>query len=447
MNKKSFIIPLAMAILFGSGVVIGLVWHAVTNRPSAAGPGSAESVQRQTPQNRGPSGRRILYWVSPMNPKQRFDHPGKDSMGMEDMPVYAPTPGSTAPVQELTVSPRMVQTLGVRLVAVQPRRMGHAIHTVGIVSVDGNDRFNINLRVSGWVTNLRVRAVGDTVRRGQLLATLYSPELYAAQNEYLIARRERRFAGKTAIEYAALEKLELLGMTRAQIAALDARGRAQKLTPVLSPAAGTVLALGARTGSYITPNTVLFKLADLRRVWVRLPFYSYQLPWVGLGNPVHLRLANDPAKTWNTRVSFLYPALNTASRTVEGRASLDNPAGLLRPGMFMDATVLGTPRMALVVPTGAVLRSAGGDYVMVAEGRGHFIPVEVALGPESGGWVEIRRGLEKGEQVVTSAQFLLYSESQVQEINARLLGPTTPLPEKKPKMLTLPGVRSHGAQA
>lgn len=443
MNRKMIVFVLTAAVLFGTGLTIGLTWHAGAHSPDTAGPRSTPAENRKAipPEN---SARRVLYWVSAMNPQQRFDHPGKDSMGMDYVPVYAPA--SAAPEEGLRVSPRMVQTLGVRLVTVQPRRLGQEIHTVGTVAVDENRLYDVNLRVSGWVTDLRVRALGDTVRRGQLLATLYSPELYAAQNEYLIARGQSRLLGNGSIERAAVEKLELLGMTRTQIAILAVRGKARKLMPVLSPADGTVRALGTRTGGYVTPGMTLFKLADLGRVWVKVALYSYQLPWVALGDPVRLRPANDPAQVWNGRVSFLYPMLNETNRTLEARLTFDNPAGLLRPGMFVNATLLGTPRTALAIPADAVLRSAEGDYVMVAEGQGRFLPTQVALGPESGGWVEIRAGLKEGDQVAESAQFLLYAESQVQQINARLLGPTPAPPKKQPKMPPMPGMPPKGAQ-
>ncbi len=445
MNRKMIVFILAAAVLFGTGLAIGVMWHAGAHLPGTVGSRSApaENSKATYPEN---SARRVLYWVSAMNPKQRFDHPGKDSMGMDYVPVYAPAAVSAVPEAGLAVSPRMVQTLGVRLVTVQPRRLGQEIHSVGIVTVDENRRYDVNLRVSGWVTDLRVRAVGDAVRRGQLLATLYSPELYAAQNEYLIARGQSRLLANGALERAAVEKLELLGMTRTQIAALAARGKARKLMPVLSPADGTVLALGTRTGGYVTPGMTLFKLADLGRVWVKVALYSYQLPWVALGDPVRLRLAHDPAKVWNGRVSFLYPMLNETNRTLEARLTFDNPAGMLRPGMYVNATLLGTPRTALAIPADAVLRSTEGDYVMVAEGQGRFLPTQVALGPESGGWVEIRAGLKKGEQVAESAQFLLYAESQVQQLNARLLGPTPAPPKKQPKIPPMPGMPLQGAQ-
>ncbi|MHB1544819.1 MAG: efflux RND transporter periplasmic adaptor subunit [Gammaproteobacteria bacterium] len=422
MNRKTIVSVLVAAVLFGTGLAIGLMWE--------AGNGSATHPKNST--------HRILYWANPMDPEQHFNHPGKDSMGMNYVPVYVTASATIHSEKELAVDPRMVQTLGVRLVTVRPRQLGHEIHTVGTVAVDQNRLYDVNLRVSGWVTDLSVSAVGDAVRRGQMLARVYSPELYAAQNEYLIARDQSRLLGNGSIERAAAEKLELLGMTHAQIAALALRRRAQKRMPIVAPTTGTVLALGTHTGGYVTPYFTLFKLANLDRVWVKVALYGYQLPWVALGNPVRLRLANDPAKVWNGRVSFLYPTLNKMNRTLEARLTFDNSAGMLRPGMYVKATLLGTPRTALAIPADAVLRTAEGNYVMVAEGQGHFLPTQVALGPESGGWVEVRTGLKKGNQVAESAQFLLYAESQVQQINARMLGPASPVPEQKPKMLDMP---------
>lgn len=372
----------------------------------------------------GTSGRRVLYWVSPMNPHERSNHFKRDSMNMAYVPVYAPASQRSGAPTGLAVDPRMVQTLGVRLVRVRPRLLSHSIQSLGTITLDENRRYDVTLRTSGWIVALKVRAVGDVVHKGQVLARLYAPALYAAESEYLIAG-ERSGAGlRQGLARAAKQHLRVLGLSRAQIKALVARGHAEEQVTLRAPASGTVLALGARAGGYVRAGTTLFKLADLQRVWARIALYSYQLPWVQLGDRVQLALASVPGRTWSGRIRFLYPTLNPENRTVEARVPLSNGHGLLRPGMYVRAQVEGTPRTALAVPSDAVLRMAGTDYVMQATGQGHFLPTQVRLGASSGGWVQVKRGLKEGDRVAESAQFLLYAESQLQQVQARMLGPT-----------------------
>ena len=418
MKARNWIIGMGL-LGIGVGLGAGAVWWL---RVPAAAP-SANSTATHS-QEGTPKGRHILYWAAPMNPKIHSDHPMKDSMGMAYLPVYASSPNAPK-ASGLSIDPRLAQNLGVRLVDVQRRPMGQAIHTVGTVAVDENRVYSVNPRFSGWVTRLNVRAVGDPVRRGQVLAEIYSPELYSAQQEYLIARRQGGTTEDSALLAAAKAKLRLLGMPEGEIAALAQRGTAQRDVPLLAPASGVVESLDVRQGGYVSPQTNIYAIANLDRVWVNVALYSYQLPWIRIGNPVRLHLPAYPGKTWEGRLSFLYPTLDPKSRTVTARLSFPNPGGNLRPGTYADATVLASPEETLAVPSSAVLRTAQGDYVMLGEGQGHFLPVEVALGPEADGWVAIDKGLKTGDRVVESAQFLLYSESQFQSVKARMLGGNT----------------------
>lgn len=418
MKARNWIIGMGL-LGIGVGLGAGGVWWL---RAPAAAP-SANSVATH-PQNSTREGPQILYWVNPMNPGIHSDHPMKDSMGMDYVPVYASGPGAPK-TPGLSIDPRLAQNLGVRLVNVQRRRMGHAIHTVGTVAVDENRIYSVNPRFSGWVERLNVRAVGDPVQRGQVLAEVYSPELYSAQQEYLIARRQGGTTEDTALLAAARAKLRLLGMPEGEIAALGRRGAAQRDVPLMAPASGVVESLDVRQGGYVSPQTDIYEIANLDRVWVDVALYSYQLPWVRIGNPVRLHLPAYPGKAWEGRLNFLYPTLDPKNRTVTTRLSFPNPGGKLRPGAYATATILASPKETLAVPSSAVLRTAQGDYVMLGAGQGHFLPVQVALGPEADGWAAIDKGLKAGERVVESAQFLLYSESQFQSVKARMLGGNT----------------------
>ncbi|MBU2818994.1 efflux RND transporter periplasmic adaptor subunit, partial [Acidithiobacillus ferrooxidans] len=293
------------------------------------------------------------------------------------------------------------------------------------VAVDENRVYSVTPRFSGWVTHLNVRAVGDPVQRGQVLAEIYSPELYSAQQEYLIAYQQVGTREGTALLAAAQAKLRLLGMPGNQIAALTRRGTAEHNVAVIAPDSGVVEALNVRQGGYVSPQTNVYEIANLDRIWVNVALYSYQLPWVRIGDAVRLHLPAYPGKSWEGRLNFLYPTLDPKNRTVTARLSFPNPGGKLRPGTYATATILASPEETLAVPSSAVLRTAQGDYVMLGEGQGHFLPVQVALGPEADGWVAIDKGLKVGDQVVESAQFLLYSESQFQSVKARMLGGNT----------------------
>ncbi|OCB01297.1 efflux transporter periplasmic adaptor subunit, partial [Acidithiobacillus ferrivorans] len=372
MKPRNWIIGMGLLVL-GVALGAGVVWW-LRAAPAAA---PSANVAATHPQESTPKGRHILYWAAPMNPKIHSDHPMKDSMGMAYIPVYASSPNAKKE-SGLSIDPRLAQNLGVRLVAVQRRQMGHAIHTVGTVAVDENRVYSVTPRFSGWVTRLHVRAVGDPVQRGQVLAEIYSPELYSAQQEYLIARRQGGTMADPALLAAAKAKLRLLGMPEGQIAALARHGTAERDVPLLAPASGVVETLNVRQGGYVSPQTNIYEIANLGRVWVNVALYSYQLPWVHIGDAVRLHLPAYPGKSWEGRLNFLYPTLDPKNRTVTARLSFPNPGGMLRPGTYSNATVLASAVETLAVPSSAVLRTAQGDYVMLGEGQGHFLPVEVA---------------------------------------------------------------------
>ncbi len=380
---------------------------------------TASTVAASAPRSTVKAKRRILYWAAPMNPRIHSDHPMKDSMGMAYVPVYAPTAGGQAASARggLAIDPRLRQSLGVRLVRVRIRKMGHSIHSVGTVVVDENRVYAINPRFSGWVERLTTRAVGDAVHRGEVLAWVYAPALYTAEREYFIAK----VAGGARLRRAARARLRLLGLTRADIEALDRRGRPLRSIPIKAPASGVVLRLGVQQGGHISPRHDFMHIANLDHVWMNVAIYSSQLPWVRIGDPVRLRLPAYPGRVWAGHVTFLYPTLDPKTRTVTARLSIPAQGGLLKPGMFAQATVLARPRQALAVPASAVLRTRQGDFVMIGGAHGHFVPTQVELGPSNRGWTVIRRGLTAGDRVVDAAQFLLYSESQFQAVQTRML--------------------------
>ncbi|MHB8564277.1 MAG: efflux RND transporter periplasmic adaptor subunit, partial [Acidiferrobacteraceae bacterium] len=259
MTSRNWMMGISL-LAVGAAIGGGVVWWW---QPPSVAPSIAVGVRAQKAVK---TGRHVLYWADPMNPKVRSHHFMKDSMGMSYVPVYGP--GSGADLQTgLRIDPRLAQNLGVRLIKVERRLLGRAIHTVGTVAVDENRVYAVNPRFSGWVERLNVRAVGDAVRRGQVLAQIYSPALYSAQQEYLIARRQPQAFGGRALTTAAQEKLHLLGLSTAQIAVLVRRRRVERDVPIVAPVSGVVTVLKIHQGSYVSPERVVYEIANLDRVW------------------------------------------------------------------------------------------------------------------------------------------------------------------------------------
>jgi membrane fusion protein, copper/silver efflux system len=411
-----------LIVTLGAGIALGLAlgWSQKSPAPAAAATSAAPAE----------SPRRILYYRNPMNPQVTADKPTKDSMGMEYIPVYADAQSNDAGIR---IDSRQVQNLGVRTGVVEKRAFARSIHTVGTVLIDEHGVSAFSPKVSGWLERLHVKAVGDVVERGQSLAEIYSPELLSAQDEYRIASQAGRQimgAGDTAMHdemqalaQAARERLRLLDLPAADIAALT-RGRpAQRTVSLRAPYRGIVTALDVREGASITPEMRLFTLADLSRVWVNVEVYANQLPWVKVGDPVQLDLAFIPGRHWQGRIDYLYPTLNPQSRTVTARLAFDNADGVLRPGMYANATIGTTASGAvLAVPREAVLHSGTQDSVILALGAGHFQPVTVHTGAENDDYVEIVDGLQEGQKIVLSGQFLLDAEANFQGAGARMQG-------------------------
>ena len=411
-------------VTLGAGIALGIALGWWLKAPAPA--------SHATPAAQADSPRKILYYRNPMNPKITADKPSKDSMGMDYMPEYADAE-NTGTDTGIRIDPRQAQNLGVRTGVVEKRAFSRSVRTVGTVLVDERGISAFSPKVSGWLERLHAKAVGDVVERGQILAEIYSPELLSAQEEYRIAvqaSRKLMSAGDPAMHnetqglvQAARERLRLLDIPAADIAALTQGKPAQRTVSLRAPYRGIVTELDVREGASVTPEMRLFTLADLSRVWVNVEVYANQLPWVKVGDPVELTLAFVPGRRWQGRIDYLYPTLNPQSRTVTARLLFDNPDGVLRPGMYANATIGAAERsMVLAVPREAVLRTGTQDSVILALGEGHFQPVMVHTGAENDDYVEIVDGLEEGQKIVLSGQFLLDAEANFQGAGARMQG-------------------------
>ncbi len=368
------------------------------------------------------SERKPLYWFDPMKPQQHFDKPGKSPfMDMQLVPKYPDDAAGSAgaPAGSIAIDPRVVQNLGIRLGAVERGSFARAVDTVGVVAVDEHRIEAIEVRQPGWVEELNVRAVGDSVRRGQRLAGVYAPDLLATQQELLIARN----SGDPQLIEAAQHRLALFGLSAAQIAHIEKTGQAERRVDYFAPFDGYVMDLGARQGAAVAPGTMLFQLADLDSVWINAEVPEAQAAWIKTGDPATAELSALPGEHFQGQIDYLYPELMPTTRTLKVRVVIKNPGKRLRPGMFAAVRLRGTTQdQVLTVPTEAVIKTGVRSVVIVADDGSHFRPALVRVGAEHAGRSEILEGLSAGQNVVASGQFLIDSEASLRGAFENLAG-------------------------
>lgn len=407
MKKTSVFI--ALSILFAGG--IGYLAGHNTRQPSAV----SAPVQPQKE-------RKVLYWYDPMVPNQHFDKPGKSPfMDMALVPMYdedSTTPGT------VRIDPSTVQNMGVRTAKVTRGNLNQHLDTVGYVNPDEHRIQVVQTRAAGWVERLHVSAVNDPVKRGQLLLELYSPDLVAAQEEYLLARQNRKDADGSALLQAAQAKLSLLGFSSRQIAQLQAGNKPSRLVAYYAPSNGIVTELNVRQGAQVTPGMSLYSLVDLSNVWITAEIPENQGSSIHEGMAASITVPAYPDKQLRGHVEYVYPNVAQATRTLQVRIRLANPDGLLKPGMFANVRLeSGKEQAVLLVPSEAVITTGRRSVVIVADGDGKFHPAEVRLGRESGGQYEILDGLTEGQTIVLSGQFMIDSESNLRTALDRLQPP------------------------
>ena len=358
----------------------------------------------------------ILYWVAPMDPEYRRDGPGKSPMGMDLVPVYARDQGESDPAL-VTIDPTVVNNLGVRTAPAQRGALARRVETVGYVSYDEDTLQHIHSRVDGWIETLAVKAAGDPIKSGQLLFQIYSPTLVNAQREYLAALS----GGNNTLVNASRERLASLGVTSSDIQRLDREREANRLISVFAEADGYAAELGVREGIFITPSTEIMSIATLENVWVLVEVFERQAAWIEAGQQAEVELDYLPGQSWQGNVDYVYPELDPTTRTLRVRLRFDNQSQALRPNMFARSTIFGSETNPVVyVPREALIRGGSIDRVVVALGEGRFRAQPVDVGIESGKWVEIRSGIDEGDLVVTSGQFLIDSESNIDSALIRM---------------------------
>ncbi|MFT5755786.1 MAG: Cu(I)/Ag(I) efflux system membrane fusion protein [Alteromonadaceae bacterium] len=367
-------------------------------------PSSSDQISNRVPDEKKP-----LYWVAPMDANYKKDKPGKSPMGMDLVPVY--DDGGKGPNEgpgTIRISSNVVNNLGVRTTTASYKSLYTEINTVGYVTYNEDKLVHIHPRVQGWIEKLYVKAEGDPVKKNQALYDIYSPELVNAQEEMLLALDRKNSRLITAAE----NRLSALQLPKSAIVKLKESKKVQQTVTFYAPQNGVVENLKIREGFFVKPGSTLMSIADLSEVWVEAEVFERQAGQVKTATPVTMTLDYLPSKIWQGQVDYIYPALDAKTRTVKVRLRFSNEKGDFKPNMFAQIAIHTTgDEQVLLIPKEALIRTGNQNRVVLALGEGSFKSIEVSVGRYDSESVEILKGLSEGDKVVSSAQFLLDSES------------------------------------
>lgn len=383
-----------------AAVLVGLVFGAA---------GAYWFLSQQAPQALPSSEKEPLYWVAPMDANYRRDKPGKSPMGMDLVPVYADDNAAAVPQPGLvSVSPEVVNNLGVRTARAARARLNSKITAVGYLQYNQDQLIHVNPRIAGWIEKLHVGSTGARVEAGQPLYRLYSAELVNAQQELLMALRRNN----AALVSAAEQRLRAWKIPQHFVTELRSSGKIQQSITFYAPQSGYLAVLNVRQGEYVQPGQILMAIGTLENIWVEAQIFASQAALVKPGLKAHMTTDFLPGKSWHGTVDYVYPALDPQSRTLPVRIKFDNATGELKPNMFADVAIHSlSEQPTTVVPKDAVIRTGQMDRVVLALGEGRFKSVVVTIGRADEQNIEILQGVQPGDKIVTSAQFLLDSES------------------------------------
>ena len=377
--------------------------------------------------------KKIKYWQAPMDPTFISDKPGKSPMGMDLIPVYEDE-YEEAPAGTIRIDPVFVQNIGVQSIELERTDIPFTIRTVGNLTYDDSQIVWVNTKYDGWIEKVYVNYIGEPVDKGQKLFEIYSPELVTTQKEYL-----------QALEYADLmrqsnypeiadraqslldssrERLEYWDITDDQIKELEESRELSRTLAVVSPGNGLVVEKmdQALEGMYVKAGMNLYKIVDLSNMWVEVEIFENQVPWLKIGQRAKVELPNEPGKRYWGRVRYLYPFFNPKTRTMKVSIELPNPEQKLRADMYVNVIFdVPSARDVLAVPEEAVIHSGTRNIVVIDQGNGTFQVKEITLGVNGAGVWEVKDGLEEGDRVVVSAQFLIDSESNLQEAIRKMI--------------------------
>ena len=404
-----------IALLVGGALGFG-VNHFLINQPhdmsamAGAIEGNSSSQASDEP----------LYWVAPMDPNYQRDKPGKSPMGMDLIPVYADdVSGGSDKAGTVFIDPSVENNLGVKTAKVELEALSPRIETVGYVAFDESALWQTNVRAAGWVEKLYINAVGEKVNKGDVLFTLYSPELVKAQEELLSAYK----TGRKGLIKGSTERLITLGVDKAQIRSITRQGKASRTIEIKAPADGVIASLNIREGGYLSPAQAVISAGPLGEVWVDAEVFERQAHWISTGSNADMTLDAIPGKEWQGTVDYVYPILDPKTRTLRVRLKFSNPNGELKPNMFANIALKPiSDDQVLTIPRSSVIHSGGMTRVVLSEGEGKYRSVRVEVGREAGDKIEVLQGLTQDERIVTSAHFMLDSESSQSADLSRING-------------------------
>ncbi|MDK9706631.1 MAG: efflux RND transporter periplasmic adaptor subunit [Desulforhopalus sp.] len=401
-------------------------------------PGTTGSQpQAQTPAT-------VKQWRSPMDPTYVRDAPGKDYMGHDLVPVTEGGGGDGA----ITIDPVTAQNMGVRTEPVVRRTLAKTVRTVGLMTYEEGRQFSVNSKIEGWIEKFFVNQEGQTIKKGQPLLAIYSPELVAAQQEYLLALRNSKKLSENPVPEVAESARRLLDAARTrlkywdisdeQIAAIEKSGQTTKTLTLYSPHSGIVTVKKALEGMRVMAGEELLQISDISRIWINADIFEYELPWVKVGQTARVELPFAQGKVYTGRITYIYPYLKNETRTARARIELANPGFELKPDMYANVQI-DTEGVsgALAIPSNAVLNSGAGQTVFVALEGGKFAPRPVTTGiTDDNGFIHVQSGLAEGESVVVSAQFMLDSESSLREALRKMTAAPVAAPAPAPAAAT-----------
>jgi len=441
---------LASALLGGGAV------HLLTHREAAHEPHASAPAATTAPAASAPA---AAKYQCPMHPSIVMDQPGKCPIcGMDLVPMtpVSTVPGDAAPVEGLapvTIDPARQQLIGLRTAAVTEGKVGGTWRTNGRVVMDETRVRRVTLKVPAFVERVYADFTGKPVRQGEPLFSVYSPELLAAQEEYLLALRTRQALSQgggmatdgEALVAAARRKLQLWDVPQATLERLAETGEATRTLTLVSPISGVITQKDVVEGARLEVGATPYEIVDLSRVWVLADVYESELRHVKVGMTATMQLKAFPNRIFAGKVAFLDPVLDPTTRTVKVRLEFPNPDGDLRPEMFGEVVLRGTTREGLRIPSDAVVPTGTTQVVFVALGGGRFQPREVRLGESDGKSVEVTSGLKAGDQVVTGANFLVDSESRLRASLAALAASSSAAPAPaSPPATPPPAPSGHG---
>lgn len=421
---KAFLkVMLVLVAIVAAGLSVGIGISIAPNMQAMFDGGSMSGRDASATMLEEKASDEPLYWVAPMDANYRRDAPGQSPMGMDLVPVY--DDGEDLPAGTVKISPEVVNNLGVRTALVKKEKIEDEITTVGTVAFDQRQLYEVHSRVSGWIKTLAVRADGDEIKQYQRLYDIYSPELVSAQEELLVAVA----SGEDRFRAASIQKLRNLGVSKGSINQLLKTKKVINNISIYAPNKGVVSELRVGQGAYVTPSTRIMSVSGMDPVWVEGEVFESNLSKLRVGAKVELSAEANPGRLWVGEVDYIYPKLESSSRTVKIRIIIDNPDRALLPNMFVRLNIdTSTDSAKLSVPHNAVIRTGSMDRVVLATGSGRFKSIKVKTGLRSREQVEILEGLKEGDEIVISAQFLIDSESSISSDFMRM-APPAEIPE------------------